>query len=650
MRKLNLSCGCVCERQAAAAQRGAQQQGKKKGKKKGKKPKKDGLDMEEILAVQVTPRRLPVPCSWPDNRHDGESVDWVAGRAQETIAKLSAGEKPTAPGEVNVREANIWPESVKPPEAIRTRPSTGKASLQHGNPNRKAAAASSTSSAGWGASDVPQLDAPRSTVERIAAAHNVSTEHLEAAAEAAAIAVRNGETRQPGEGGKTVGGDVDPRDVAACAIAKGLHPDCVNGVTVTKEQWESLDAAGKQRLTETAIAEAMRLDELAVEIKDMGTMKLMHKCEDMNIDEQELTDAMELRDNRGAMRELILKWGRKYPKSIDNVPKDRTHIERARAQRRAYERELLLEGRTLNLTVGTTVSVQRRYKLLATATVREGPDAASKKLGEHSKGAVVDVVEESINTAGLQVLRTITRLKGQAQGPAHVVGGWLKVKTSKGRVLAEKLPPSAPSFPSRKGRTKGGGASAKKTVKDAEQDEDPQPEEEEETKAAVADEKVIIDIAMAEAECGPLTADQRATLEKMQEIHRQAEARKLKEEKQPEPEGSGRSQRVFGFAEAAAAVRAHHRLFSRAVSDSNAARFRRRRRRWRRQRRSGSKALPTGRSDRPLDRSALPRATSRRTTDQSQACCGVSVQQIRSLLHTLGITRLTQSSSELARP
>ena len=38
---------------------------------------------------------------------------------QETIAKLSAGEKPTAPGEVNVREANIWPESVKPPEAIR---------------------------------------------------------------------------------------------------------------------------------------------------------------------------------------------------------------------------------------------------------------------------------------------------------------------------------------------------------------------------------------------------------------------------------------------------------------------------------------------------------------------------------------------------
>ena len=479
----------------------------------------------------------------------------MGGRAQETIAKLSAGEKPTAPGEVNVREANIWPESVKPPEAIRTRPSKGKASLQHGNPNRKATGASSTSSAGWGASDVPQLDAPRSTVERIAAAHNVSTEHLEAAAEAAAIAVRNGETRKPGEGGKTVGGDVDPRDVAACAIAKGLHPDCVNGVTVTKEQWESLDAAGKQRLTETAIAEAMRLDELAVEIKDMGTMKLMHKCEDMNIDEQELTDAMELRDNRGAMRELILKWGRKYPKSIDNVPKDRTHIERARAQRRAYERELLLEGRTLNLTVGTTVSVQRRYKLLATATVRAGPDAASKKLGEHSKGSVLDIVEESINTAGLQVLRTITRLKGQAQGPAHVVGGWLKVKTSKGRVLAEKLPPSAaPSLRAAKGRTKGGGASAK-TVKDAGQDEDPQPEEE--TKAAVADEKVNIDTAMAKAECGSLTADQRATLEK---IHRQAEARKLTEDKQPEPEGSGRSQRVFGIAEAAAAVRAHHRL------------------------------------------------------------------------------------------
>ena len=28
--------------------------------------------MEEILAVQVTLRRLPVLCSWPDNRHDGD--------------------------------------------------------------------------------------------------------------------------------------------------------------------------------------------------------------------------------------------------------------------------------------------------------------------------------------------------------------------------------------------------------------------------------------------------------------------------------------------------------------------------------------------------------------------------------------------------
>ena len=69
-----------------------------------------------------------------------------------------------------------------------------------------------------------------------------------------------------------------------------------------------------------------------------------------------------------------------------------------------------------------------RYKVLASSTVRSGPDSASRKVGEHKKGTVIEVVRESINSDGLVVFQTMTH-------PA----GWVKLKTSKGNFLVEKV-------------------------------------------------------------------------------------------------------------------------------------------------------------------------------------------------------------------
>eukprot|EP01043_Picozoa_sp_COSAG02_P103106 COSAG02_NODE_39122_length_420_cov_5.034268_1_plen_135_part_10 len=40
-------------------------------------------------------------------------------------------------------------------------------------------------------------------------------------------------------------------------------------------------------------------------------------------------------------------------------------------------------------------STLTKYIVLASATVRAGPDAASEKVGEHSKGDIIEVVQES---------------------------------------------------------------------------------------------------------------------------------------------------------------------------------------------------------------------------------------------------------------
>ena len=85
--------------------------------------------------------------------------------------------------------------------------------------------------------------------------------------------------------------------------------------------------------------------------------------------------------------------------------------------------------------------------VISTATLRAGPESSSAKIGEHSKGTVIEVVQEITNGKGLTVLQTITPPSGSSHG------GWLKVMTSKGRALVK--PWNEPEPAAAEGRKKG---------------------------------------------------------------------------------------------------------------------------------------------------------------------------------------------------
>jgi hypothetical protein len=72
-----------------------------------------------------------------------------------------------------------------------------------------------------------------------------------------------------------------------------------------------------------------------------------------------------------------------------------------------------------------------QYKVLAASTVRIGPETSSTKVGEFKAGTLIDVVQEAVNSDGLKVVHTITA----APGPKGVMGGWVKIQTSKGKQL-----------------------------------------------------------------------------------------------------------------------------------------------------------------------------------------------------------------------
>ena len=78
-----------------------------------------------------------------------------------------------------------------------------------------------------------------------------------------------------------------------------------------------------------------------------------------------------------------------------------------------------------------------QWRVLASATVRAGPDKDSPKIGELAKGTVIDVTGvPRRNSAGLSVVQTTTAPHGRtAAGPMYV-----KMTTSKGKTLLEKLP------------------------------------------------------------------------------------------------------------------------------------------------------------------------------------------------------------------
>ena len=84
-------------------------------------------------------------------------------------------------------------------------------------------------------------------------------------------------------------------------------------------------------------------------------------------------------------------------------------------------------------------STMAKFMVLATCTIRAGPESDSEKVGDHQKGTIITVVQQTVNSDGLQVLQTITPGKGMQRG------GWVKKMTRKGRLLLEQLDTKQPA-------------------------------------------------------------------------------------------------------------------------------------------------------------------------------------------------------------
>ena len=83
-----------------------------------------------------------------------------------------------------------------------------------------------------------------------------------------------------------------------------------------------------------------------------------------------------------------------------------------------------------------------KYRVLADSTVRKGPEKTDDKIGEHPRGTIIDVIQKVSNSRGIVSFQTITPPKGMA------IGGWVKLKTSKNKLLLELLADEQVSEPS----------------------------------------------------------------------------------------------------------------------------------------------------------------------------------------------------------
>lgn len=68
-------------------------------------------------------------------------------------------------------------------------------------------------------------------------------------------------------------------------------------------------------------------------------------------------------------------------------------------------------GRRASIIGGEESAGSVKYLVLEKATVRAGPDSKSPKIGEHEKGAVIDVIQESVDDRGKQLLDRIEKGK-----------------------------------------------------------------------------------------------------------------------------------------------------------------------------------------------------------------------------------------------
>ena len=76
-----------------------------------------------------------------------------------------------------------------------------------------------------------------------------------------------------------------------------------------------------------------------------------------------------------------------------------------------------------------------QFKVIATCTVRKGPEKDDEKIGEYTTGTIIEVVQEVKNVRGITSYQSITPTKGQK------MGGWVKLKTSKDKVLLYRVYP-----------------------------------------------------------------------------------------------------------------------------------------------------------------------------------------------------------------
>jgi len=84
----------------------------------------------------------------------------------------------------------------------------------------------------------------------------------------------------------------------------------------------------------------------------------------------------------------------------------------------------------------TAIGSPTRYIVLEKSTVRAGPEKSDPKVGEYARGQEIMVVSGTTNSVGLEVLQSVTPC-GRKGGTGN--GGWVKLATSKGRVLLEKV-------------------------------------------------------------------------------------------------------------------------------------------------------------------------------------------------------------------
>lgn len=89
----------------------------------------------------------------------------------------------------------------------------------------------------------------------------------------------------------------------------------------------------------------------------------------------------------------------------------------------------------------TSAQPRRKYLVKESATIREGREKSSRKIGELRKGMVVDAIEDGVaDSHGLRLVLLQPPVSAEDNATAlYPAGGWVKLVTSRGKVLLAEL-------------------------------------------------------------------------------------------------------------------------------------------------------------------------------------------------------------------